>query len=307
VQLKTSASVMSTSYFYNAPLIDGSLGLLVLFDWQRVTRYVLDDQVLDPSSHLQKVVGNVDSDGVIVLGNSTGGISGTSAPSWNDSGGMTTDGTIVWQDEGVAANEYLVPISLDPSWQPFLLPSGYTPYFRLYRRAIGTTPWILLADWQPNSLHFTDSASTSSPLRYQYSATWGDSFNPSNPSNPALHAEGVPGFYIFTADSTVEHTQPTLQVTDSLPLNPFTRTAYGVFNQRALFLAESVSDAIGFPVSLIERSAFTTTYATPVGARANFLSLGVGNEAPIADTVQAPWPRSATQYHANAAAPANMS
>ncbi len=54
--------------------------------WQPVTPYALGDRIVDPAQHIQQVV--------------EAGVSGIVQPSWNDTGGYTQDGTVVWQDEG---------------------------------------------------------------------------------------------------------------------------------------------------------------------------------------------------------------
>ena len=57
--------------------------------WQPSMAYTLGEEILDPANHTQKVT--------------TAGTSGVIEPTWNDSGGTTSDGSVVWQDEGVAA------------------------------------------------------------------------------------------------------------------------------------------------------------------------------------------------------------
>lgn len=62
-------------------------------EWKAHTNYILGAKIIDPSSHLQQVTGP--------------GISGDTEPApptnpWNDSGGTTTDGSVIWQDEGIA-------------------------------------------------------------------------------------------------------------------------------------------------------------------------------------------------------------
>ncbi len=57
--------------------------------WQPDTTYCLDDFILDGNGHLQKVD---------TLGN---GVSGSTEPVWDNSGGQTTDGTVIWFDFGL--------------------------------------------------------------------------------------------------------------------------------------------------------------------------------------------------------------
>ncbi len=60
--------------------------------WQANHVYALDDEIRDPSGHTQKVT-TAAPDGV--------GTSGSSQPTWSDTGGTTADGTLlVWTDQG---------------------------------------------------------------------------------------------------------------------------------------------------------------------------------------------------------------
>jgi hypothetical protein len=61
-------------------------------NWASSTAYGVGRVVIDGSGHAQQVT--------------TAGTSGGSAPTWNTSGGETTDGTVVWQDCGTAAYTY---------------------------------------------------------------------------------------------------------------------------------------------------------------------------------------------------------
>ena len=56
--------------------------------WQPSQGYALANVILDPEGHIQKVV--------------VAGVSGPAPPVWNDTGGTTTDGTVIWQDTGFA-------------------------------------------------------------------------------------------------------------------------------------------------------------------------------------------------------------
>ena len=59
-------------------------------DWKRFQVYQNSqwevDSITDPSNHIQTVVKS--------------GMSGASAPKWNDAGGKTQDGSVVWKDTG---------------------------------------------------------------------------------------------------------------------------------------------------------------------------------------------------------------
>lgn len=54
--------------------------------WQASHAYLLNQTILDPAGHIQKIT--------------TAGTSGTSQPAWNDSGSTTTDNTATWTDQG---------------------------------------------------------------------------------------------------------------------------------------------------------------------------------------------------------------
>lgn len=55
--------------------------------WRASHQYYRGDEVHDPAKHVQVVV--------------TGGTSGTTRPAWNNAGGTTADGTVVWRDRGL--------------------------------------------------------------------------------------------------------------------------------------------------------------------------------------------------------------
>ena len=69
-------------------LSPASIQAIVPGGWAPGYSYVVGTQVFDPAGHIQQVI--------------TAGTSGTgpAQPAWNDAGGTTTDGTVVWQDEG---------------------------------------------------------------------------------------------------------------------------------------------------------------------------------------------------------------
>ena len=52
--------------------------------------YAVGYMTADPAAHIQKVI--------------VAGVSGTVAPAWNDTGGTTADGSVVWQDTGSGAS-----------------------------------------------------------------------------------------------------------------------------------------------------------------------------------------------------------
>ena len=73
--------------------------ITVPLGWIASTAYTLGQTVLDPSGHIQTVT--------------TAGMSGASAPTWNDSGSTTPDGSgsLVWQDGGLFAASPVITIT----------------------------------------------------------------------------------------------------------------------------------------------------------------------------------------------------
>ncbi len=74
------------------PLIAGFplIGASSLPAWRADTIYAVNDFVLDSNDHIQQV-----------FSPGNGGISGSDEPTWDDSGGTTSDGTITWTDVGL--------------------------------------------------------------------------------------------------------------------------------------------------------------------------------------------------------------
>ena len=67
---------------------DNSVGpALLTTAWQARHLYKVGDSILDPAFHWQRVT--------------TAGLSGFTTPTWNDAGGTTTDGAVVWTDQGL--------------------------------------------------------------------------------------------------------------------------------------------------------------------------------------------------------------
>ena len=65
--------------------------------WENAVYYPVGYEIVDPSNHIQSVT--------------TAGISGATQPVWNDSGGTTSDGTVVWTDLGLYSTSVSVSIS----------------------------------------------------------------------------------------------------------------------------------------------------------------------------------------------------
>ena len=75
----------------------GCVESFIVTPWQASTAYVLGHQILSPKLHMEVVI--------------TAGKSGTTAPSWTNTAGLTrTDGTVTWLDQGALT---AVPL---PAW-----------------------------------------------------------------------------------------------------------------------------------------------------------------------------------------------
>lgn len=64
-------------------------GMYVAWAWRAIHAYATNSTIVDPAGHLQKVTGG------------GGGNSGATIPTFNDSGGTTTDGALTWTDLGL--------------------------------------------------------------------------------------------------------------------------------------------------------------------------------------------------------------
>jgi hypothetical protein len=62
------------------------LNTQTMVNWQASFAYALNAMILDSAFHVQQVT--------------TAGTSGTATPAFNHAGGTTTDGTVVWTDQG---------------------------------------------------------------------------------------------------------------------------------------------------------------------------------------------------------------
>lgn len=67
-----------------------------IYNWAPNAPYYTGQGIVDPAGHIQVCsVGNAQ-------GSTVTAFSGSSQPTWNDTGGTTSDGAIVWQDEGLS-------------------------------------------------------------------------------------------------------------------------------------------------------------------------------------------------------------
>ena len=98
---------------------------------------------------------------------------------------------------GSPNNTWLVVITPASFWTPLFL-GTQTAYYRVYRRAIGTSTWTLLPSQPPQAynwnttLNYSDTT-TSPDFRFEYTVTWGMGPNPSNPEVNTDFNEGVIG------------------------------------------------------------------------------------------------------------------
>jgi len=145
---------------------------------------------------------------------------------------------------------YSITIQLAVGWVPQVSPS-VQPFYQLWYRAIGTTPWLLLQDWVPAGVSptyaFNYLFSHVGSLRYQFSLIWGSQFNFTDQWNPANHEGGIVGFTYLTIDSNVLHPSFQAIINEMLTLDISSTEAYGIFGSRQLFLTQSVQDS--FPIS----------------------------------------------------------
>ncbi len=151
---------------------------------------------------------------------------------------------------------YSVTLTLAAGYHPEV-PSGYTPYYRLYRRTFTPSvgPWTMIMDWTPNTFSYVDSAIGT--LQYQYSATWGTDFSYTDQWNSNAHLEGIIGLTYITVDSTVGHKSYQLFLNESLTLGRSSSQAYGLFDSREQFIVETPNDEIDLSKSLIGQSSQT--------------------------------------------------
>ena len=70
--------------------------------WQPDFAYALGFTIVDPKLHVQMVT--------------TPGTSGATQPTFNDNGGTTADGTVVWTDEGMTVSSFTLPNTTTPGW-----------------------------------------------------------------------------------------------------------------------------------------------------------------------------------------------
>ncbi len=146
---------------------------------------------------------------------------------------------------------YSVTIQPVSTWFP-QPPANTDVFFRFYARPFPYTgPWVLITDWtlihkdvfnNPAQPFFSFPFSNVGSLRYQFSVTWGDQFDPMQPFNPAAHAEGIPGQTTITVDSTVQRASFQFILNESLTLK---RSSYVVcpnLGAREAFINEGPFD-----------------------------------------------------------------
>jgi hypothetical protein len=174
---------------------------------------------------------------------------------------------------------YSTTITLAGGWVPLYLGSA-TPFYRLYRRPIGTLTWTLIQDWQASTLTFTDSNVGS--FRFEYTATWGTGANPLRPSDGTDHNEGIiASGTILTYDSA----SPSQVFDFAIPFSdhlsfPVTTgkestnaIAFGDF--RKAFLVEAFDEVI----SLSKASIGNSNNAAPTGGLDGFPEFAVVSQS----------------------------
>jgi hypothetical protein len=205
-------------------------------------------------------------------------------------------------------NTFSVTVSLDPGWVPMLNPAGVTAYFRLYRRTFIPTPgpWVLLMDWSPNTFSYVDSHTAATPMQYQYSATWGDLWSPAAPNDPTMHAEGIPGGYIVTVNSAVEHPSYQFQLTDFVTLKEESTFSHMYAGARQSFVYMNAPtpppDTIDFPLALVGNMSS----GEMVGSRSTFLFVVAPQPPGTIDSIPAPFSDGPSNYYVSLSAPMQM-
>jgi hypothetical protein len=113
--------------------------------WTPSTVQISGSSVVDLSGHIQIATG-------------AGGITGLTTPAWNDAGGNTTDGTVIWADGGTTACNLSPPVStlavacgsppngtIGSAYSHTFLATGGTPGYT-YSRIAGAFPTGLSLD-----------------------------------------------------------------------------------------------------------------------------------------------------------------
>jgi hypothetical protein len=164
---------------------------------------------------------------------------------------------------------YSVTILPIAGWVPDP-PVGLPVFYRLYTRPFPYTgPWILTTDWTLSNVSFpwfTFPFSSIGSLRDQFSVTWGTQFSFIDQWNPNAHAEGIPGEYFVTVDSTTQHVNAQAFIFEMLTLDRSSTDTFGIFGPRQEFIVEGPDDALafgqragtGFSVPLVGGSTFFT-------------------------------------------------
>jgi hypothetical protein len=151
---------------------------------------------------------------------------------------------------------YSVLIKSDPSFFPEK-PAGVTPFYRVYRRPLAGGPWTMRMDWNA-ALNFTDTQ-LGGPFQFQYTATWGELFDPANPNDPNAHNEGTIGDgTIENFDSTVHPFDYTLTPTDEIMVGLTGTSSYVFADSRQAFVVEVAIDAISLTKARLEDSVLAS-------------------------------------------------
>ena len=148
-------------------------------------------------------------------------------------------------------------------------------FYRFYARPFPYTgPWVLVQDWTlenyvfnvPTQPLFSFLFQSVGSLRYQFSVTWGNQFDPADPWNPNAHMEGIPGQFFVTVDSTTQHANAQAFINEHLTFDFTSTETFGIFGPRQAFLVEAADDSLafgqhagtGFSVPLVGGATFFT-------------------------------------------------
>ena len=154
---------------------------------------------------------------------------------------------------------FSVTITAQGGWIP-IISSVITPYYRVYRRPLIGGPWVLIMDWN-TTLNYTDSQ-VGGPFQYEYTATWGALFNPSNPNVTTDHNEGIIGDgTVLSVDSNTAAFDYAVPADDSLVVGS-QQNAFLYAEANQLYFVQTPDDEISIQKARLEDSSLALCNAS---------------------------------------------
>ena len=138
-------------------------------------------------------------------------------------------------------NTYSVTIKPIPAWAPDPPWPVFPVFYRLYVRPFPYTgAWILATDWTLSALSFPWFRFPFSNVGafVELSVTWGTQWLPTDQWNPNAHAEGIPGEFFLTVDSTTQHVNAQAFIFEHLTYDLTSDETFGYFGTRQEFLVK---------------------------------------------------------------------